>query len=243
LKFSLEQQKFNSNDEINIDELCSFLRKNASKNQISQVKNGLKLLFKSKNKYLYYGAKKINMVMEEKKDIPKRQKKSLDLKNINRRINALGNKKLKVAYRLMQVSGLRTEEVANLRKNDLAFTNDNRIDVFVRKGKGSKQRRFKSKQDKYVYEELKKMLENLKDDDKIFYSSSYMRDNAAKLGFNCHKMRKLFATDIFLKSSLGKEETLTLIRKLLGHSDNDAIKRYIDLNGTELNTTGTKWDI
>ena len=67
--------------------------------------------------------------------IQRSREKVIHLKTTMRKINQLENPKLKYAYRLAVISGLRVSELADLRPSDLAFT-EGRITVTVRNGKG-----------------------------------------------------------------------------------------------------------
>ncbi len=156
------------------------------------------------------------------KEAPTNNKK-LILKNSNdrieRKINGLRNKKLKIALRLQLRSGLRVAEIAEIRKNDLLF-DDEKIKIEVRDGKGRKSREVEVLNDAYLLENLVEQVETLKSNDKVFYSRDYLRHKAAAIGIETHDLRRINAKNRLEEEiDMGKstEEAKDLVRKQLGH--------------------------
>ncbi|MEN8907175.1 MAG: tyrosine-type recombinase/integrase [Clostridiales bacterium] len=243
LKNALSNQEFSNISEIDINKLKDYLYNNAKrKNDVSKVKNSLALLFKSNNEPMY---KKINEIEKIRKLKPKGRKQiqeELQLKNTLIKINALKNKKLKLAYRLMVTSGLRISEISNLKKKDIEFCDNDRIKVHVTKGKGDKRRKFLTFwNDKYLYDSLKDHVKSMVDDENLFYSESHMRRNAGKLSFKSHDLRKTFSHILFYHYPKNEKETINVLQKLLGH--NEGTKTYLVYKDRKINLSGTKYDI
>jgi integrase len=159
------------------------------------------------------------------------------LSTVNRKINVTRNKKMKLAFRLQEISGLRISELANLRKQDIKFCENNRLSIFVRNGKGGKQRRFKTLDDKYLYKELKIFIENSKTD-KLFYSDRYMQQKAKTLDFHTHDLRKTFSQIVRDRIPENEDRTKEIVQDLLGHErGTKSIYKYwnrdIDMRGTK----------
>jgi integrase len=80
------------------------------------------------------------------------------LNTVNRKINGLKNERVKLAFRLQEVSGLRISEISNLTRNDIEVAED-KIYVTVRNGKGGKSRRVDIIKDKYLLKNLPELEE------------------------------------------------------------------------------------
>jgi hypothetical protein len=106
--------------------------------------------------------------------------------------------------------------ISNLKKDHIEFCDNKRIKVEVIKGKGGKSRKFLTiQEDKYLYDELKKLVNSTKDDENIFYSGSYMRKKARKLGFKSHDLRKVFSQIVYyMDDGRTAKEKIELIQKL-----------------------------
>lgn len=213
-----------------------------SKNYINQTKQAIKYLYRMND--IYYNDEIINLTklhdnMKHKKPV----KTNFKLSITNKKINALKDKRKKIAYRLQEISGLRINEISNLTKNDIEFIN-NKIYVTVGAGKGGKSRRIATIKDKYLYKELPELGER---NGKLFYKESTLRRKAWKLGFKTHKLRKVPAKYINLKyCAKNEDERRELIQKFLGHEPdkrNRTYKRYIDNADIEIDLSNTRFDI
>lgn len=215
--------------------------KGKSKNYINQTKNALKHYHICNDDYINLDVIKLSKLHDKTKKNPRKPEETLYLKKINSRINALKDKRKKLAFRLQQISGLRISEISNLEKNDIVFAENNRLIITVQKGKGNKSRILKTIEDKYIYENLK--LLDPRKNNKLFHSASTLMKKANELGFKSHRLRKVFSDQINLKFSGTSKEKRELLQKLLGHGvseKNKTYKKYIDTN---INYEGTKFDI
>lgn len=213
-----------------------------SKNYINQTKQAIKYLYKMNDIYYNSETTNLNKIHDSMKH-NKPVKTNLKLSLVNKKINALKNKRKKLAYRLQEVSGLRISEISNLSKDDISFENG-KIYVTVIDGKGGKSRRVATIKDKYLYKELPELEER---NGKLFYKSSTLRKTAWKLGFRTHKLRKVTAKHINLKfCAKNDDERRELIQKILGHEVNKrnrTYKRYIDNADIEIDLSNTRFDI
>ena len=91
--------------------------------------------------------------LQSKRRGTKKGLKVIDLDKVQKKINALKNEKLKLGCRLMQLSGLRVSELANLKKEDIKIDGPV-ITVNVRKGKGGKSGQVECDLDRYLSEKL-----------------------------------------------------------------------------------------
>lgn len=213
---------------------------NHSKEYIGQTKNALKYYFKAQDIYFHENISKLNN-MQKNKPRSKPVKAVTKISTVNKKINALKNKRIKLAFRLQQLTGLRIGEIAQLKKSDLTFK-DGKIFVLVRESKNNKSRRVSTIiKDKWLYDKLLELEERK---DILFYKESTLRVKAWKLGFKSHKLRKVTAKTINLRYSAKNEsEKKEIIRKFLGHGNDRTLKIYIDENDKEIDLSNTKFDI
>lgn len=211
-----------------------------SREYIGQTKNALRYYYRANNIYINENIIKLNKMQKETQK-KKTVKTVTKISTVNKKINALRNKRIKLAFRLQQLAGLRVSEVANLKKSDLTFQ-DGKIFVTVREAKGNKQRRVSTIiKDKWLYDNLKELEERK---NILFYKESTLRVKAWKLGFKTHKLRKVTAKTINLRYSAKTEnERKEILRKFLGHGNDRTLKIYIDENDKEIDLSNTKFDI
>jgi integrase len=217
--------------------------KDRDRKYINQTKQAVKYYYKAQD--IYYND--ITVKLNELHKITKKPKRKIEptlyLKKVNMKINLMNNKELrkKVAFRLQEISGLRIAEIADLEKENIKFLDNYRIQVTVKHGKGNKTRTIKAIRDKYVYEKLKELEPRA--NNKLFHSKVTLMKKANELGFKTHRLRKVFADQINLKIESKADDKRVLLQKALGHETgprNKTYKRYIDTN---INYTGTKFDI
>jgi integrase len=213
--------------------------KSKGKNYVNQTKNAVKYYYKANDIYYNDEMKELNKIHD--KSVKKRPKKVITKVNVvNKKINALKNQRMKIAFRFMQVSGLRIGEIAELRKNDLTLQ-DGKIFVLVRHGKGDKERRVSTIKDSWLYNQLQELEER---NNRLFYKSSTLRKKAWQLNFKSHKLRKVPAKYINLKYSAKTEkERRTILQKFLGHGNDRTLKIYTDEDDREIDVRNTRFDI
>lgn len=147
---------------------------------------------------------------------------------IERKINALRNSKLKLAFRMGLRTGLRVSELSKLEKSDISF-NNNTITVDVRDGKGGKQRTVCSLEDKYLVEKLTKYIGSTSGD-RLFYSESHMKNKAGKLGFQMHDLRRCYSREYLnnlIESGMTRAEAKEAVKQSLGHEKTRTTDIYL----------------
>ncbi|MBN4074914.1 site-specific integrase [bacterium AH-315-E09] len=157
---------------------------------------------------------------EIKKIKPKIMTINISRDTLFRKINGLKNNKLKLAYRLQLASGLRVNEIACLEKKDIIFQ-DGKIQVEVLSGKGNKQRTVSGIEDKYLYSRLSAYVKDLAEDEKLFYSRSYLMEKANKIGFRTHDLRRIYAKKRFdsgRKKGYSEKKAKKVVKNQLGHT-------------------------
>jgi len=220
----------------NIFEFAESLK---NKNLVSQFKNSLKMF---EEKLGLEQQKQLRKIYESKNKRKAQPRTQFKVQNFLNSINNCRNIKQKLPFRLNCLIGARIDELASIQKQDLTFLDDGRIKVHLRKCKGNKERTVISiMRDTYVYDNLKKHIENLKDSDKVFYSKNYLHKIAKNHNFKNHDLRKTCIQKIYYSCDRSKEDTIRLIQAYLGHNqDSNTYKYYLD---RDINATFTKFDI
>lgn len=220
--------QFDSLDQIDRDWImqeCS--NRFRTRNEYSAVKNGLKWLRKFDSALQMPTEKDFRAVSIKKRNRSRKPPKTIYLKPTQRKINQIQNEKLKLAYRLAMVSGLRVSELADLEAADICFEGE-KIYVTVKRGKGGHGGVIECRKDPYLSDRLPPFLEENREG-KIFYSESYMRQKADELGIECHDLRRIFAitTRNDLKKEMPVEEANQIVQERLRHVRFSTTKRYL----------------
>lgn len=198
-----------------------------TRNEFSAVKNGLKWLGKFYPEFDIPKEEEFKSISSGKRNFSKRPKKVIYLHPTQRKINQIRNPKLKYAYRLGMISGLRVSELAELETKDFVFQ-EGSIYVNVRHGKGGRGGVVECRQDKYLYEKLPDFLKDIPEG-KVFYSASHMQKEAKRLGFECHDLRRIFAIETRneLKAEMPVEKANEIVQNRLRHTRFSVTKRYL----------------
>lgn len=241
----LELELKNKTDERYFYELKRFIKSGKSiddfinenvkdKKQLSKLLCGLKLIdFDNKYNIL----KHVESYFTTKSKYYKLPEEQFKLRNIENAINRLKNKRLKIAYRLAIISGLRLSEISKLTINDIEVdTNDNRLTINVASGKGNKNRKVKCLPDKYILDALID-LEPRKNG-KLFYCKKYLMDKGRALGFHMHDLRKTFANIKYYNNI--SDNVVVELQEDLGHCLNT--KTYLKYLNRDINLNNTRWD-
>lgn len=198
-----------------------------TRNEYSAVKNGLKWLAKYDPNLRLPSEADFQAGSSKKRNFSKKPKKIIYLRPTQRKINQIQNDRLRYAYRLAEISGLRVSELAALEATDIQLENG-KIFVTVKKGKGGHGGRVECQEDAYLYSRLPDFLKEHAEG-KIFYSESYMRKYADKLGIECHDLRRIFAiqTRSELKKEMPVAQANEIVQQQLRHSRFSTTKRYL----------------
>lgn len=241
LNCALKNQKFSSMDAVRWDLILEYALTLKNRTQVSKLKNALKH-FDHKN-YLEH-REDLNKIHLSKWKSKRKYHETFMLDSTLKRINNIRNMKLKIAFRLMLLTGIRVQELSNIKKCDIVFVKKNKrkngkesYQVTIRKGKGGKSRSLFGIKDDYVQKNLKELLKNLKDKDNVFYSANYMQQMAFKYGFHCHQLRRAFAHIAFYHFECEVEA----LQYFLGHVKNT--KTYLKYINYPVSLYGTRFDI
>ena len=182
-------------------------------------------------KILLYG-EPLSRIRGMKKESSSQGKKlSNSEKTYMNKINRLNDKKLKLAFRLQQKSGLRVDELSKLTKRDIEFNEDNRtLKVYVKLGKGSKSRIVDVLDDQYLYENLKEFLYDLVEGEVIFYTASYLMKMAWKYEMETHDLRRINSRERFREEIAGgatRRKARSAVAQELGHDDPKITNVYL----------------
>lgn len=159
---------------------------------------------------------------------------ALEEKSYLHKINALRNKKLKLAFRLQYRSGLRISEVAALTPDDITFGDDGNMTLLVRSGKGRKSRTVDVMNDEYLYHNLKALSEE--SEGTLFYSASYMQKKAAEHNLLTHDLRRINSKERFrkeLENGSSRRAARREVQQQFGHEKPRITSAYL----------GTDWEV
>lgn len=217
-----------------------------SRNEVSAIKNGLKYFrefLESREKcagaeYREAFSKKgttvcfpeenfYHGVNQKKRNRSKKPGKVLYLDEIQRKVNQIQDVKVKYAYRLALISGLRVSELAGLDADHVTFQNG-QIFVNVVNGKGGSNGIVECLPDPYLYDRLRQHTQE-HPTGQLFYEESTLRKKAWKLQMECHDFRRIFAITKrnLLKQEMPVEEANSVVQKSLRHVSFSTTKRYL----------------
>lgn len=184
------------------NDILNNLKSIKNKTELSQVINSIRLIQDNNKNINIIPEDDLKSIIKNKSENRHKSYEPYELKDRLRRINRIRDEKLRLAYRLMIVSGLRVFEVEALIKEDIEIK-DNDIFVTVRDGKGGKYGEVKCLEDKYLSNKLKSFLQDKDNDEGLFYATRTMQAKAQELGFKCHDLRRAYAK--LVKKELMKE--------------------------------------
>lgn len=198
-----------------------------TKSEYSAVKNGLIRLQQFDSSLMLPSEEEFRNISRRKRNFSKKPKKVIYLKPTQRKINQIQDEKLKYAYRLAMISGLRVSELADLEAFDITFAGE-KIFVNVRHGKGGHGGLIECREDTYLRERLPAFLEK-NSEGKIFYSANQMKKCANHLGMECHDLRRIFAIKLRdeLKKEMPVEEANSIVQEQMRHARFSTTKRYL----------------
>lgn len=148
---------------------------------------------------------------------------------IERKINGLHNKRLRLAMRLGLRAGLRVSEIARLRTEDMEFSDAGSIVINVVDGKGGKDRTVTSLYDPYLVAGIRELIRETKND-RLFYSERYLSTKAEELGFQMHDLRRAFAKELLrreMEKGASRSEAKNKVNLALGHAKKSTTDIYL----------------
>lgn len=211
---------FKSLDEVDPAFIQRQMEGIVGKNEFSAAKMGL-LKLKEFEPALALPKKQFFSDQEKlKKNYVKSRGQKIYKDTILRKINKVRDLELRLAYRLGIVSGLRVSELAALKPKDIHLSGE-QIQIYVENGKGGKSGEVTCLQDLYVKEKLEQLVNGKMPDTTLFPTAGHMMNEASRLGFECHDLRRIFAQDLkleLLEQGKTKQEAEDCVRVELRHS-------------------------
>lgn len=208
-----------------LDQLKNF----RTKNEVSAAKNGLKYLSEYDPSLNLPSEAAFKAIASRKRNYVKSKGKEVHFDKMKRKTNACRDPKMKYAYRLATVSGLRVSELADLDPQDITFQNG-QLTVHVKHGKGGKEGWVRCLKDNYLYKNLQEYIKELKPNERLFYGESYMRKYAWEHGMEMHDFRRAFSViqkrELIQEGYTGKEAD-KVVQGKLRHSRFSNTKRYL----------------
>jgi len=221
--FLLQDQYLLDCKQMDINAILDKLRATKHKGEYSKYKNAfLKLCaFLDIKLSIDIQSELDNMISEKKKK--HRKLKTVKLPYIQKQIRGIRDKKLRLSFDTMLNTGLRVSELSQIKKEDCFFFDDDRMELtFIAKG-GKQEKVFVQREkDKNFFNALSSFIDTCKDDEKIFYSSSYLQARAKEKGFSCHDLRRAFA-----KVTYRDCKDINTVQRLLRHSNIKNTKLYL----------------
>lgn len=227
----LQGVEINRVEELSLEYLQKELpQRFRTKNEFSAAKNALRLFGECYPQLQMPAKEYFKEESLKKRNYTKKPGKVIHLKTTMRKINQIENPKLKYAYRLAVISGLRVSELADLRPSDLAFT-EGRITVTVWNGKGGHGGEITCRQDPYLYDRLQDYVSRVQatQGEKLFYSEATMRKEAGRLGMECHDLRRIYAilSRRELKAVMPAAQADREVQRSMRHVRFSTTKRYL----------------
>lgn len=221
--------QFNSISEVKREYIEEEIIKFKTKNEFSAAKNSLLNLKKLYPDLNLPENNFFQVTSRKKRNWSKKPKKEIFLDETKRKVNQIKNPKLKLAYRLAMVSGLRVSELSCLDAKDIILLEDGSIRVNVRYGKGGSNGIVECLPDPYLYKKFNEHLAEVDPEERLFYSEVYMREHADRLGLECHDFRRIFAITYRnqLKTEMPVAEANLRVQAALRHRRFSTTKRYL----------------
>lgn len=217
------QSIINTMQQLDIQKLITNLSKIKYKNLFSQSKNALFYFLEFNN--IPIESKYLKQIEELEKSLIKKKRKlnEVSYTEIKNKLNHIRNKKLRLSFKTILITGLRVSELSQIKKSDCQIT-DSQI-TFSFLGKGGKKEQTKILKNEYVneYTQIKKLLDETKEDKKIFYSANYLQQKANELNFECHDLRRIYSKLEYQKTH-SKEE----VKEKLRHSSMKTTDIYLN---------------
>ena len=225
----LQEIQFNSLTDITQEYVEEYLINLKGSSNFSALKNGLKYLKKFDTSFTVPEDEFFKKVAKSKRRGTKKGTKVIDLDKVQKKINAIKNEKLKLGYRLMQLSGLRVSELAKLKKEDIKI-DEQVITIDVKRGKGGKSGQVVCDPNQYLSEKLQQYLKGYNEQDNIFYKAETIKKKAGELGIECHDLRRIAAIvhrNKLKSEGMPLEEANENTKEYLRHERFSTTKRYL----------------
>lgn len=204
---------------LNVDRVVLKLKAMRYKNQYSKYKNAfIKLCDYLNIKLSDTVLTELDTISGEKKK-KYRHLKPVRLEDIKNRIKVINDKKLKLSFETMLISGLRVSELSQMKKADCTIQDNSIGFKFITKG-GNRGNIVID--DKQLVPKLKDLIGSTAEGERVFYSTNYLQTQANIRDFQCHDLRRAFS-----KLAYREHRDITKVMHLLRHSRKKSTKIYL----------------
>lgn len=227
VKKLLCSMEFESVAELKPEQLLQQLKSLKTKNDVSAAKNGLLQMKKCFPDLRLPSEKEFKNISIHKRNIKKRKFDPVKLDTIKRKINKVSNIKLRHGYNLMLDTGLRVFEVEQITKSSFRPEGE-KLFIKIDHAKGNVEKVVEVTQPR-LKERLLEFIKPLEENEKVFYSKTYMQNVAANYGFECHDLRRAYARvqHKAISQEIGAYAANEEVRKLLNHASMKNTKKYL----------------
>lgn len=216
------QSRFDIENNFDISLALEGLQDIKYKNQFSQYKNALLYFLEFIKTPL--SQEQAELINSYEKATKKKYRKLhvVNYKSVDSKIKRIRNKKLKLSYQTMLASGLRVFELSQIKKSDCIVQLDSVQFGFIGKGGKKEEVTILKKDDLKFFGELTNYIDKLETNDKLFYSSNYLQQQAENLGFHCHDLRRICA-----KLEYKQTKSIESVKNKLRHTNIKNTNRYL----------------
>ena len=213
---------------LDFDKILKNLSAFHYKNPFSQAKNALLHYCSFQN--IPLSDEILNTIKDLESNTHKKYRhlKVVDYRQVEKTIQSLKNKKLRLSYQVMASTGLRVAELAGIRPSDCTISKDHITFKFTAKGGNTETVVLAEDEYSALYQNIKELLDNTPPKKKLFYSAIHLQIQAKKLGFTCHDLRRAFAK-LTYKKSRSKTEVMKLLRQASLKNTNIYLRSRIKL--------------
>ena len=217
-----EGQDIVDTNNFDINKIISKLSEIEYKNHFSQAKNALFHYCEFQD--ITLSAETLENIKALEQNTRKKYRKfeEKDYKEIRSKISHIKNEKLKLSYQVLSVTGLRVFELSQITPSDCLVNNDFITFSFIAKGGAREDVTILKEEHLKLYQDIKKQIEKISQNKKLFYSAIYLQTKAKELGFACHDLRRVYAKLEYKKSKSKKE-----VMKKLRHKSIKNTNKYL----------------
>jgi len=216
------------------DGLDAYIQKNNARGSIGKLTSSLKNIDAEKYKNEIEALNKA----KHKKRYRVAKYTDINLRTIQQSIAQIKNEKMKNGFKMMLNTGIRVATLGGLEKRDITLQ-DGKVFVKVRfdNNKTCKEITIIAIEDEDMYKYLENRLNNLKDNDKVFYAAKTYQNKACKLKLTSHLLR---AANVQIKLYTYSEDIKT-VKEQLGHSECTNTERFY-IKSKNINFYGTRFN-
>jgi len=216
------QSKLDTRHNLNIDKILEKLGQIKYKNHFSQSKNAFLHFCEFQNIKLSYSTLESIKTLEKNTKKKRRKLEPIEYSYIDKKIKYIRNKRLKLSYQVMVAIGFRVSELASISPSACTINDKSITFSFINKGGSQETSTLLQVDNPKLYDNLKKHIENIPSNKKIFYSAVYLQNKAKELGFKCHDLRRAFA-----KLEYKKSKSKVNVMEKLKHSNIKTTNIYL----------------